>query len=83
MWDYATTESGDAMTWTTNIQWHGTDICMDLICPECGEHSHFDGYFAFVIQCPHCTARFKMPTEIPLVPFIGDPEEAQIMVGRP
>lgn len=58
----AKTEDG----FTTFIQWKGTDLCMDFVCPACEEQSHFDGYFAHVIQCPHCDAMFKMPTDVPI-----------------
>ena len=34
----------------TFIQWKGTDLCMDFYCPECGDHSHFDGEFAYSIH---------------------------------
>jgi hypothetical protein len=49
----------------TNVQYKGTDLCMDFYC-DCGEGSHFDGLFAYVIQCPHCQSFFKMPTDLTL-----------------
>jgi uncharacterized protein (DUF983 family) len=52
--------------WTTFVQWKGTDICMDFRCPKCGCQSHFDGFFAYHIECPECEARFEMPTDLPL-----------------
>jgi uncharacterized protein (DUF983 family) len=51
---------------TTFIQWKGTDLCMDFMCPECGCQSHFDGYFAYYIDCPSCDSRFEMPTDVPV-----------------
>lgn len=42
------------------IQWKGTDVCMDFYC-DCGAHCHFDGDFAYVVECPHCTSRWEMP----------------------
>jgi hypothetical protein len=42
------------------VQWKGTDLCMDFQC-ECGESMHFDGYFAYVVQCPHCLVEWEMP----------------------
>jgi uncharacterized protein (DUF983 family) len=48
----------------TFVQWKGTDLCMDLYCPECGESSHFDGFFAYHIRCPNCKAVFKMPQDL-------------------
>lgn len=41
------------------IQWKGTDVCMDFHCP-CGEGGHFDGYFAYVVECPACHRRWEM-----------------------
>lgn len=42
------------------IQYKGTDICMDFYC-ECGKHLHFDGYFAYFIQCGYCGETYEMP----------------------
>lgn len=42
------------------VQWKGTDVCMDFYC-ECGAHCHFDGYFAYIVQCPHCSTKWEMP----------------------
>lgn len=42
------------------LQYKGTDICMDFRC-ECGADCHFDGYFAHVVQCPHCQTKWEMP----------------------
>ncbi len=42
------------------IQWKGTDVCMDFYC-ECGEHCHFDGYFAYTVKCPKCEQVWEMP----------------------
>lgn len=42
------------------VQWKGTNVCMDFYC-ECGAHCHFDGYFAYVVQCPHCLTKWEMP----------------------
>ena len=41
------------------IQWKGTDVCMDFRCP-CGVGGHFDGYFAYVVECPGCHKRWEM-----------------------
>jgi hypothetical protein len=54
--------------WTTNIQWKGTDLCMDFICPQCDAQSHFDGMFAHTIQCPGCKQRYRMPTDVAVTP---------------
>lgn len=45
------------------IQWKGTDVCMDFYC-ECGEHCHFDGDFAYTVECPHCHAVWEMPHNV-------------------
>lgn len=45
------------------IQWKGTNVCMDFYC-ECGAHCHFDGYFAYVVKCPHCETEWEMPSHV-------------------
>ena len=50
--------------YTTFVQWKGTDLCMDLNCPKCGKHSHFDGFFMYYIKCPHCFACYEMSTQV-------------------
>lgn len=42
------------------IQWKGTDVCMDLHCPKCGHHNHYDGFFAYAVECAKCKAVWKM-----------------------
>ena len=70
------------MTWTTNIQWKGTDLCMDFNCPTCGGFTHFDGMFAFAIKCGHCNSYFEMPTDVPLKKLDGEPDYSYLM-GEP
>lgn len=48
------------------IQWKGTDVCLDFYCP-CGYQSHYDGYFAYVIECPKCEREFAMPHTVQMV----------------
>lgn len=68
------------MSYTTFIQWKGTDLCMDFHCPACGEHSHYDGMFAYHIKCGECEAVFKMPSEIgPLLERVPKPENDCIL----
>src|SRR4051812_32382694 len=45
------------------IQWKGTDVCFDFRC-ECGYDGHFDGYFAYAIQCRRCKAVYEMPAHV-------------------
>lgn len=52
------------MSGRTYIQWKGTDLCMDLFCPACGGHSHYDAMFAYAVRCCHCGADWKMPEDI-------------------
>lgn len=67
------------------VQWKGTDVCMDFHC-GCGAHCHFDGYFAYVVQCPHCKEKWQMPFHLyprkyqpendPGAPFVvAEPDE--------
>jgi hypothetical protein len=48
------------------VQWKGTDACIDLHC-ECGFHSHYDGDFAYGLQCPSCQAVWIMPHTFGLI----------------
>lgn len=70
------------MSFTTNVQWKGTDLCMDFNCPACGEFSHFDGMFAYVIRCPHCKALYRMPAELPIVKIDALPDDAPFLEGE-
>ena len=60
--------ASEAALWKDPVGWvipfRKTDLCMDFICPRCGGQSHFDGMFAYVIQCPHCEAYFRMPQDV-------------------
>jgi hypothetical protein len=42
------------------IQWKGTDVCMDLYCPTCSYHNHYDGGFAYFVKCAKCGALWEM-----------------------
>lgn len=42
------------------LQWKGTDVCLDFHC-ECDKHLHFDGDFAYELQCPYCETIWEMP----------------------
>jgi hypothetical protein len=48
------------------IQWKGTDVCLDFYCP-CGQQSHYDGDFAYAVQCPVCDREFAMPHTVQMV----------------
>lgn len=45
------------------LQWKGTDVCFTLNC-ECGESSHFDGFFANAVECPGCHAVYLLPSTV-------------------
>jgi hypothetical protein len=45
------------------IQWKGTDICMDFWC-ECDTHNHYDGYFAYYVECKGCKQVYKLDTKV-------------------
>lgn len=53
-------EWGQADIAHTFIQWKGTDVCLDFIC-ICGAQGHFDGYFAYVLECSKCGGKWEMP----------------------
>ena len=45
----------------TFIQWKGTDACLDFRC-ECGWYGHWDGFFAYAIECGGCGKTWEMPS---------------------
>jgi len=45
------------------IQWKGTDICMDFNC-KCGHQNHYDGRFAYYVQCAGCKQIYKLADSI-------------------
>lgn len=53
-----------------NIQWKGTDVCLDFQCAcmgnEYGYQGHFDGFFASALRCTRCGAVYEMPTRLRL-----------------
>lgn len=48
-----------------NIQWKGTDVCLDFHCScqrdKQAYSAHFDGYFADHLECSECGARYVLP----------------------
>jgi hypothetical protein len=62
-WDSQETYKGKPHGW---IQWKGTDVCIDIHC-QCGELSHFDGEFMYVIQCPYCHRKYMANGHIQLI----------------
>lgn len=50
--------------WKMNIQWKVTDICMDYICPSCGNQGHIDGFFCYNVKCGSCGDVYRMPSDI-------------------
>jgi hypothetical protein len=57
------------------VQWKGTDLCMDFLCPSCGSRSHIDGYFAYIIECGHCSQLFGLNPYIEVVPLTAKEAE--------
>lgn len=51
---------GDRPPPSVFLQWKGTDACFDFHC-TCGARCHFDGNFAYTVECPHCHKVWEMP----------------------
>ena len=45
------------------LQWKGTDVCLDFDC-ECGWSTHYDGFFAYTVECPNCETVWEAPDYI-------------------
>lgn len=50
----------------TFIQWKGTNVCMDWICPVCDEQYHVDADFCYFLKCLECGSLFKVGTAVSL-----------------
>lgn len=50
---------------SNNVQWKGTDLCLDLYC-DCGMSSHADGYSFSYVQCPGCDVIYKLQHNVPM-----------------
>lgn len=46
-----------------DVQWKGTNICMDFVCP-CGQDSHFDGFTFGYVKCFKCGQNFELDYRI-------------------
>lgn len=66
---------------TCFIQWKGTDVCLDVHC-ACGHHGHFDGDFAYFVQCPACGAVYELGTQVKLVKT-DDHYDPKMLDGNP
>lgn len=56
------------------VQWKGTDVCVDLHC-RCGFEGHFDGMFAYYLNCPNCDTTYEMPHTFVLAEVAYDPDQ--------
>ena len=62
-WDRQETFESQPHGW---VQWKGTNVCVDIHC-ECGELTHFDGDFMYIIECPHCHRKYFANGHIQLI----------------
>lgn len=53
------------------IQWKGTSVCMDIRC-ACGELTHIDADFAYLIQCGKCKRVYWPNAHVQLIELTGD-----------
>ena len=51
------------------IQWKGTDVCMDYFC-ICGSAYHYDGDFAYQVQCDECGRVYGVGSHVELIEII-------------
>lgn len=59
------------------VQYKNTDICLDFYC-RCEAQLHYDGYFAYVLQCPYCETKWEMPCYI--IPRVSRREDDVLVV---
>ena len=53
------------------IQWKGTSVCMDIHC-KCGEMTHLDGDFTYLIRCSNCKRVYWPQAWVNLKELTGD-----------
>jgi hypothetical protein len=53
---------------STFVQHKGTELCMDVYCPACGDQSHVDSDFVYYLECPHCETVFEVGVRLSLKP---------------
>lgn len=51
---------------TINIQWKGSQVCLDFVCPGCGAAFHVDTDCETFIECSGCGTVTDLPNELPL-----------------
>lgn len=61
------------------VQWKGTDVCMDVHC-KCGYLSHFDGDFAYFMECPKCHTVYMCSGHIEFIELEEKPD-VNVKVG--
>ena len=74
--------SNDIEACSNNIQWKGTDVCLDFHC-ECGNSFHVDGYFAYSLRCINCEKIWKLGSEVSVTELTDrdDYEYGRALVG--
>lgn len=58
-----------------NIQWKGTDVCIDMRC-VCGYQGHLDESFAYYYKCHGCDRLFALSTQVKLIELPTDHRES-------
>lgn len=56
-----------------NLQWKGTDACVDIVC-GCGEEYHYDGYFMYYVRCNKCKRVYMCSDKIELIECMETPD---------
>jgi phage FluMu protein Com len=51
----------------TFIQWKGTDVCIDIHCPNCKAHSHIDDYYMYYFKCAKCGKIYAMSQSVEMI----------------
>ena len=51
---------------SAELQWKGTDVCMDLYC-VCGEPTHLDCEFVYFFKCSKCGRIYEMDPTIKMI----------------
>jgi hypothetical protein len=57
-----------------NIQWKGTDVCMDISC-KCGHYGHMDAGVFYSYECPECKRKYAVGRTVKFIELITEEEK--------
>ena len=72
--------SGD---WNLFVQWKGTYLCADFVCPSCSKQDHIDAEFCYAIECLACGGIWRLPVTLALERISPGAESCTVKANDP